>query len=376
MYLPPDMALMVYMSVVSMDDVTLKTCLTKATDTPQPTWPEVSETCGFFKQYTYVSNMLKTITGPNGGEINELRPDTKRSVPTDVRLFLAHVQEWLASASASEYSDGQAATTLDEDELLLEDWYATHSADDTSHLNDLSALRYRMYAKRHLQNLRQIYHIAAGGELGAQVTPAEQREKKESDADADADEERQEKSKTEEVVSADGSATGEAAKATAKTSETVGEGESELAIGEMAIHVEALEEQLREFNEWFNEGNPAVNKLQAAFIPGWRIGTVATSPIEDGEDYLAVPPNRVMSSDYARAHPAFSELFTAIDAKYGPQAKDDFHELMFALLYEYVVLGDGTNKFHVPGAAGKSKFRFRFRELFLYNSGVLFHVDW
>jgi len=70
-----------------------------------------------------MTQTLKFITGPRGDDIKGLPVAQSKALPTHMRLFLAKAQEWLGGSGVSEYSDAQAATTLDEDELLLQDWY-------------------------------------------------------------------------------------------------------------------------------------------------------------------------------------------------------------------------------------------------------------
>ena len=65
---------------------------------------------------------LKYITGPRGEDVKGLTNAQSKAMPMHMRLFIAKAQEWLAGTEVSEYSDAQAATTLDEDELLLQDW--------------------------------------------------------------------------------------------------------------------------------------------------------------------------------------------------------------------------------------------------------------
>ena len=127
--------------------------------------------------------------------------------------------------------------------------------------------------------------------------------------------------------------------------------EGHLGVGEMPIDTSmyeagmTLKQQLERFNTWFTEASNmtnATNKLSANFIPGWRIGTIATEDIEDKEIYLSVPLKVILDSNGARKHEKLKDLFKRITEVYGLEAKDDFHELLFFLLYEMRVKGSDS----------------------------------
>lgn len=98
-----------------------------------------------------------------------------------------------------------------------------------------------------------------------------------------------------------------------------------------------LQQKLERFNAWFQAAGPSPNKLSAAYIPGLRVGTIATQPIANGEQYLGVPTSIIMDSETAwKSEGGVGGLLQALSAKYN-NARDDFHELAFSLLYHYFV---------------------------------------
>lgn len=175
-------------------------------------------------------------------------------------------------------------TSLDHDEGLLVDVESQrttkiHAATATNlkEGHNLSALQYRVHAKRHLVALGQLYgattdiakvHQDQIGEFEQNVLAAV----------AVASEE------------ADDFETEGANAVAGVTSDDTCEGGLDLREGEMPIDTSSrephlsLEQQLERFNTWFNEQTPSVNHIRAAFIPGWRIGTVATANISDKQE--------------------------------------------------------------------------------------------
>jgi len=97
-----------------------------------------------------------------------------------------------------------------------------------------------------------------------------------------------------------------------------------------------LTTRLTNFNAWFASTMPSANKLEATLIPGFRIGTVATSAIREGEKYLGVPLAAIMDGNAALVHEQVGLLLHKLQTKYDGN-RDDFHELAFFLLHEYFV---------------------------------------
>jgi hypothetical protein len=62
---------------------------------------------------------------------------------------------------------------------------------------------------------------------------------------------------------------------------------------------ESLDHLVQEFMLWFNAAQPFGNKLKAAVIPGFRLGTLATEAISAGDIYSSVPVQIIMDADKA-----------------------------------------------------------------------------
>jgi histone-lysine N-methyltransferase SETD3 len=98
---------------------------------------------------------------------------------------------------------------------------------------------------------------------------------------------------------------------------------------------------LEAFNAWFNAANPRVNKLKAVTMPRYRIGTVTTEAVSAEETYLSVPVSLILDSEKAFLYSGVSPLLQALSMKY--KTRDDFHELLFFLLYETFVQKENSN---------------------------------
>jgi hypothetical protein len=94
-----------------------------------------------------------------------------------------------------------------------------------------------------------------------------------------------------------------------------------------------------EFNDWFSASLPPpfIHHVKAQYIPGYRIGTVATKNLELNEVYLGIPQPVIMNSAMELSTPAMSSLLTKIEKAY--QGRDDFHTLLLILLNEAFSLG-------------------------------------
>jgi hypothetical protein len=99
------------------------------------------------------------------------------------------------------------------------------------------------------------------------------------------------------------------------------------------------QEKLDLFNKWYNEAsdkNKAVNKIEAALIPGYRIGTIATQRITNTSTYLEVPQEVILDSDAAMSKESgVRVLIAALRQKY--QRADGFMELLFFLIHERLI---------------------------------------
>ena len=107
----------------------------------------------------------------------------------------------------------------------------------------------------------------------------------------------------------------------------------------------SLDDRLGIFMEWFKAAKPSVMNVVPAVIPGFRIGTKATVSIEGGDVYLTVPSLLVMDAEKAvNSASGVSSLLTQLSEKYGN--RDNFHELLFFLIYEY--FSGGIDSFYWP----------------------------
>ena len=60
-----------------------------------------------------------------------------------------------------------------------------------------------------------------------------------------------------------------------------------------------MKTMIDEFNNWFDEQSPTINKLYVAPVPGMRMGTFAKEDMKAEEVYLAVPLKAVMNIESA-----------------------------------------------------------------------------
>lgn len=125
---------------------------------------------------------------------------------------------------------------------------------------------------------------------------------------------------------------------------TAGAAPAAAAAGEAAVpdrnggHAE-LDAMLDEFNAWIDAQALAVNKIRAAYVPGMRVGTIATQDIADGEVYLSVPEKLCMSLDTARRSKTLDDL---VDDLPRAVAADDYLFFLLHLLDETVVQGTAS----------------------------------
>lgn len=97
--------------------------------------------------------------------------------------------------------------------------------------------------------------------------------------------------------------------------------------------------------DWFQAAGPRINKLKPSVIPGFRVGTKATTNIASGEVYLTVPSKVIMDADKAIAEGSgIGSLLRQLSGKYGN--RDNFHEVLFFLLFEY--FSGGADSYYWP----------------------------
>jgi hypothetical protein len=99
-----------------------------------------------------------------------------------------------------------------------------------------------------------------------------------------------------------------------------------------------LQDDIDLFNDWFKAGveyHSAVNKLEAKLIPNYRIGTIATDNITVEDIYLVVPLNLILDVNMAIVDNSFGPFLQTLEKKF--KRRDNFHELLLYLVYEYVI---------------------------------------
>jgi histone-lysine N-methyltransferase SETD3 len=100
---------------------------------------------------------------------------------------------------------------------------------------------------------------------------------------------------------------------------------------------EPLESKVANFNAFIEQLKFPVNSLEAYVAgDGMRVGTRSTTAIKQGDVYISVPLDAVMSS--ANAY-TVSDAVNDLLAR-GKEQKDDFHTLLFFLMHERFVQKD------------------------------------
>ena len=338
----PDMSLLVYLSVLSMSSQEIDKCsqVVQRSIADAQQWTSVATGCGFAVLSKELENAINTSPTEIAAIPEETTPEAVAGKP-----FHSLIQQIRRRLS---YTLASYPTTLEEDEMILADWsggaigtdgHALHAQEEE---HNLAALQYRIFMKRHLMKLLQLYrHVPANNSKVNSAQPAHFNQTEiipaniPSSGDLPA-------LQSEETINVSISS-----KMTTAQSMSLELREGEMPINTRAVEAElTLEQQLQRFNQWFADAQPSINKLTAQFIPGWRIGTIASADIKDKEPYLGVPKSVIMDSEAARKHTKLSDLFRRITEVYGHDAEDDFHELMFLLIYEMHV--EGKNSFYWP----------------------------
>ena len=97
-----------------------------------------------------------------------------------------------------------------------------------------------------------------------------------------------------------------------------------------------IETKVKNFNDFVTKLKFPVNDLVAYVAgDGMRVGTKAVKAIKQGDVYISVPSDAVMSADNAYT---VDDKVNALIAK-GKETGDDFHTLLFVLLHERFVQG-------------------------------------
>lgn len=99
----------------------------------------------------------------------------------------------------------------------------------------------------------------------------------------------------------------------------------------------SLDMLVADFNRWFMSNGPNPCLLTARPMSGYRIGTLATTTISKHETYLGVPSAVILDAEkgFERSSPVYGLLVKLQELFH---SRDDFHELLFVLCHEMLVL--------------------------------------
>jgi hypothetical protein len=300
-------ALVVYFASLVMTSNERDECsysITANTVDEKTNWRQVFSECGFQDAGAFLAKNLA-----EGSTVPQLEENSLGN------RVLAEVRQWVLAYTL------ESPTTVSEDESILMGLQSGEQHSIAVQRKQL-AVSYRLAMKTHLQNIKKAFAtpilekptvVQASIDDAGQVI-ADAREEADSSAHK----------------SESSSVTNDPGLESEPHSSMNATGDADIEAG--------LEQQIDAFNVWYNTHAPREgNKLTAAVIPGFRIGTLASEPITAEEIYVTVPQSIIMDSDTAlRGQNALGDFLRALHAKY--ERRDDQHELLFSLLYERTVL--------------------------------------
>eukprot|EP00750_Incisomonas_marina_P004003 INCI13432.4.p1 GENE.INCI13432.4~~INCI13432.4.p1 ORF type:complete len:841 (-),score=130.41 INCI13432.4:2707-5055(-) len=125
-----------------------------------------------------------------------------------------------------------------------------------------------------------------------------------------------------------------------------------MAAGDGPAAPHALESQIEQrerlrgvvfrFNHWLRKQNPPIQKVRAVVARrNMRLGAETTSAIRPGEPYASIPQTAIMDANSAYNSPGLKAVFVELKLLY-PQG-DDFHALLFHLIWERYVEGNNSH---------------------------------
>jgi hypothetical protein len=311
------LGLIVYESALAFDQAEIDTCEV-AIEEKKGDWNAIFERCGFSQVQGELNQFLTrraSAAGGGGGGEGEEEGEDDYVDDSLFSRFLGGVQARLTA-----YVRAQPTTLAYDEDLLakITDELRFSSTDKDSpfaqekNLDKLSlSVRYRVAMKRHLTGLCCMYRAACCPRMAAEGGAA---------------------AATEAAAASPAAGTGAGA-AKDPLYRSVDWGSA------------TIEEKLAIFGEWFDAAGPQVNKLRAALIPGFRVGTQAREGIAAGEVYLTVPARLIMDADKAVAEGSgVGSLLRQMSGKHGN--RDNFHEVLFFLLFEY--FSGGPDSYYWP----------------------------
>jgi hypothetical protein len=296
-------------------------------------WGMVFDMCGFKDTSAYLSQLRQeTPQARNVMIAQEVANQSLRGrVLEKVQMMIAE-REKLFETTAAEDETTLAQLEEEFDKQMSHGVTSTTPAGQI--LRQMNIARYRYFNKKHVASLRMLYKGLSDDSEADVVS---------SDIDEEAIE-------AEVLASiAAKAATASATASTSAVSSDVPDLAAQWELNQQPGRDARLAVDLDLFNQWFQAGieAPAVCKIKAEMIPGFRIGTVVTEDVSEEDVYLTVPKNMILDVNYVndgRADPALRQLLTDLETKFG--RRDDFHELLFVLLYESFV--KGSESFYWP----------------------------
>lgn len=306
----------VYVTVLALSDSELADCF-DVVSTSNKNWAMVFDMCGFKDISAYLGRLRDEDAETRSVMIaQEIANQSLRGRALEKIQSMIIEREKIFDTSIEE--DDETLARLSAELKSLNENTVTSTSTAAQILRQINIVRYRFFNKKHVAQLRKMYSGSS-----------DDSEKFVSASDID-----------EEAIEAAVMA------AVADAVPLESDGISNLA-GQWEANMlpdrdSRLALDLIRFNEWFQSEikAPAVCKIEAKIIPGFRIGTVATEDISEEDIYLSVPKKMILDVNYVndgRADPVLRKLFSDLEAKFG--RRDDFHELLFTLLYEGFVKG-------------------------------------
>jgi histone-lysine N-methyltransferase SETD3 len=279
-------AIEVYLAVLVMTETEVESCAAVIKRNFKQ-WSSISAACGFDQ----VARHLQA-----------LRDDDSYVLSDSVSNVAGRTVELLQRLLSKTYDANRFSTTILEDEAILSELMTSSSVDDKGHSSQLHrrlAVQHRLQVKRLWTRLCSLYRMAdcSSGKEGGLYD-------------------------VNRIVASD-------------------------AMNEQIVStILTLPDKIELFNNWFHSHGPSPDYLRAAQIPPFRVGTITTGQVAQGQTYLGVPLSAIMDAEGAFADGAGQTVLTGATSA-GPlirrlvasySRRDDFHELLFFLVFETFVV--------------------------------------
>lgn len=269
-------------------------CANSLSHTPKHQWSFIMVACGILHTSNFISTELKLNSIDDEPTLDLFPNSLNERFYKELTIFFERNIEELKQ------------TTLQEDKVILTQLSKDLELNDqnfTKVLKKYNAISYRFYVKQHLVSLCKKFQINCG------IQPLIIEENKLS------------------------SSTSTSSLSTTTFNNKIN---TLYDIWNMTKQQKDLylNSYLNEFNTWFNSNikPPSVNYLQAKYIPGYRIGTITTKSLKLDEIYLSIPNTVIIDLLSAFHDRPINTLIHQLQRSY--KRKDEFHELLFHLIYE------------------------------------------